>query len=148
LADGGVQGLLAGLDPKIRWLDKSLTLQVQTDHFTGSVNLDGRGLVLVPSLFIWPKIFTKLHQPWQPTLRYPPRGIAELWQPSNAGAFPALSAVLGRSRARLLTELRIPTTTADLAVRTGLTCGGVSQHLKVLRSAGLINAHRAGRNVF
>jgi hypothetical protein len=147
LANGGVQALLVDLDPKVRWLQESHILQVQTQHFSGSVDLDGRGLLLVPSVFIWPKIFTKLSQPWQPTLRYPPRGIGELWQPRRANPSAALSAVLGRSRTRLLTELRLPTTTADLAVRTGLTNGGVSQHLKVLRSAGLVNAHRAGRYV-
>jgi DNA-binding transcriptional ArsR family regulator len=147
LANGGVQALLADLDPKVQWLQESHKLQVQTQHFTGSVDLDGRGLLLVPSVFIWPKIFTKLNQPWQPTLRYPPRGIGELWQPSETSPSVALSAVLGRSRTRLLTELRLPTTTADLAVRTGLTNGGVSQHLKVLRRAGLVSAHRAGRYV-
>jgi DNA-binding transcriptional ArsR family regulator len=147
LADGGVHRLLANLDPKIRWCDVSHTLHVRTQHLSGSVDLDGRGLLLVPSLFIWPKIFAKLSPPWQPTLRYPPRGIAELWQPSRTSPPLALSAVIGRSRARLLSELRQPTTTADLAVRTGLTSGGVSQHLKVLRGAGLVNAHRAGRYV-
>src|SRR5580704_11007957 len=147
LANGGVQALLADLDPKVQWLQESHKLQVQTQHFTGSVDLDGRGLLLVPSVFIWPKIFTKLNQPWQPTLRYPPRGIGELWQPSETSPSVALSAVLGRSRTRLLTELRLPTTKADLAVRTGLTNGGVSQHLKVLRRAGLVSAHRAGRYV-
>jgi len=147
LANAGVQGLLADLDPKVRWLEESHTLQVQTQHFAGSVDLGGRGLLLVPSVFAWPKIFAKLSLPWQPTLRYPPRGIGELWQPSTASPPVALSAVLGRSRTRLLAELRLPTTTSDLAVRTGLTSGGVSQHLKVLRGAGLVNAHRAGRYV-
>jgi DNA-binding transcriptional ArsR family regulator len=147
LASGGVQGLLADLDPKVRWLKESHTLEVGTQHFTGSVGLDGRGLLLVPSVFIWPKIFAKLSQPWQPTLRYPPRGIGELWQPSKTSHPVALSAVLGRSRTRLLAELRLPATTADLAARTGLTSGGVSQHLRALRHAGLVNAHRAGRYV-
>lgn len=147
LASGGIRGLLADLDPRVHWLEKSHTLQVRTQHFTRSVDLDGRGLLLVPSVFIWPKIFTKFNQPWQPTLRYPPRGIGELWQPRKTSPSVALSAVLGRSRTRLLAELKLPATTADLAVRTGLTSGGVSQHLGVLRRAGLVTAHRAGRYV-
>ncbi|MEU7872786.1 ArsR family transcriptional regulator [Dactylosporangium sp. NPDC049140] len=34
-----------------------------------------------------------------------------------------------------------------MAQRTGLTPGGVSQHLAVLRASGLVSAHRAGRAV-
>ncbi len=147
LADGGVHLLLSGLDPRVRWNGETHTLDVTTQHFSGFVELEGRGLLLVPSLFIWPRIFAKLSRPWQPTLRYPPRGIAELWHPSETSTSGALSAVLGHSRTALLTELHFPTSTTDLAMRTGLSAGNVSQHLKVLRGAGLVNAHRTGRYV-
>ncbi|MFD0348248.1 ArsR/SmtB family transcription factor [Kitasatospora aburaviensis] len=59
----------------------------------------------------------------------------------------ALAAVIGRSRAVLLAELDTPASTSDLARRTGLTAGGVSQHLTALRAAGLVDAHRTGRYV-
>jgi DNA-binding transcriptional ArsR family regulator len=55
--------------------------------------------------------------------------------------------VIGRGRARLLVEMRSPSSTTDLARRTGMTAGGVSQHLTALRGAGLVATHRQGRTV-
>ncbi|MGW4945888.1 ArsR/SmtB family transcription factor [Actinoplanes sp. NPDC004185] len=55
--------------------------------------------------------------------------------------------MLGRGRTRLLLELDAPSSTTELARRTGMTAGGVSQHLSVLRAAGLVVAHRRGRSV-
>ncbi|MER5813318.1 helix-turn-helix domain-containing protein [Streptomyces sp. NPDC002033] len=40
-----------------------------------------------------------------------------------------------------------PATTTRLAARTGLSPGAVSQHLGVLREAGLVTSHRYGREV-
>ncbi|MFL6056417.1 MAG: ArsR/SmtB family transcription factor [Actinoallomurus sp.] len=59
----------------------------------------------------------------------------------------AIAAVLGRSRALLLTELEAPASTTELARRTGISPAGVSQHLTALRDAGMVSAHRAGRSV-
>jgi DNA-binding transcriptional ArsR family regulator len=58
-----------------------------------------------------------------------------------------LARVLGRSRARLLTALDAPRSTAELARRLELTTGAVSQHLSALRGAGLVTATRHGREV-
>jgi len=84
---------------------------------------------------------------WQPTLRYPPRGVAELWVTRTVSPTQALVGVFGATRARLLTELADPASTTDLARRTGRTPGGVSQHLTALKAAGLVSAHRVGRQV-
>ena len=40
-----------------------------------------------------------------------------------------------------------PSTTTDLARARGLSAGGASQHLAVLRDAGLVRSHRTGRSV-
>nr|BFE79594.1 hypothetical protein GCM10020093_021950 [Planobispora longispora] len=55
--------------------------------------------------------------------------------------------MLGRSRALLLAELEVPASTTQLSGRTGMSMGGVSQHLTALRDAGLVSAHRSGRYV-
>jgi hypothetical protein len=145
LTEGGTNLLFADLDPKVRWdVD---TLYVVNHYVNRSIALHGRGLLLVPSVFVWQRVFARVDEPWQPTLRYPPRGVATLWERTNADQPEALAAVLGRSRTLLLTELDTPASTTDLARRTGLTAGGVSQHLTALRAAGLVNAHRTGRYV-
>ena len=40
-----------------------------------------------------------------------------------------------------------PRSTTDLARALGVSAGGVSQHLGVLRAAGLVHGHRVGRSV-
>src|SRR4029453_846483 len=81
-----------------------------------------------------------------PQLAYPARGVATLWEQRRT-APDALGAVLGRGRTRLLAELGAPASTSDLARRTGMTAGGVSQHLTALRAAGLVAPRRQGRSV-
>ncbi len=44
-------------------------------------------------------------------------------------------------------QLQTYTATTDLAARLGVSAGGVSQHLRVLREAGLVRGHRVGRTV-
>ena len=145
LVEGGADALLNDLSPMVSWKDGTLT--VGHAHVSNSLPLEGRGLVLVPSVFVWPKVFSKTDSPWQPVLRYPPRGVATLWEQGGSPTSGALAAVIGRTRAILLTELDAPASTTELARRTRLTAGGVSQHLGVLRAAGLVSAHRAGRSV-
>jgi DNA-binding transcriptional ArsR family regulator len=145
LVEGGAQHLFADLDPQVTWATGTLQLEHRTAR--GARRLDGRGLLLVPSAFVWPRVFTVLNTPWQPSLRYPPRAVGTLWHARPTTVSGALAGVLGRSRATLLTELAAPASTTDLARRTGLTPGGVSQHLSALRTAGLVSAHRAGRQV-
>ncbi|MFE2407727.1 DUF5937 family protein [Kitasatospora sp. NPDC059408] len=145
LARGGAQQFLNDLAPQVSW--DSDTLSIGHHHTRGGHRLGGRGLLLVPSVFVWPQVFSISAPAWQPTLRYPPRGIATLWERRRHEPSRALAAVLGRGRALLLTELDEPATTAELAHRTGMTPGGVSQHLTTLRTAGLLTAHRTGRHV-
>ena len=145
LARGGAAELFNDLTPLVRW--EGGTLTVAHRHLHAAVPLDGRGLVLVPSAFVWPRVFSKTDPRWQPVLRYPPRGIATLWETGTAAAPGALAAVVGRGRAMLLAELAAPASTAELARRTGLSAGAVSQHLGVLKAAGLVSGHRAGRHV-
>ncbi|MBB5786433.1 ArsR/SmtB family transcription factor [Jiangella mangrovi] len=148
LAAGGAPQLFADLDPAIAWAGDTLT--VRHAHVSETRRLSGRGLVLVPSAFLWPHVASKTEEPWQPVLRYPARGVATLWErgrPDAPDALDALAAVLGHSRALLLAELDSPASTGELARRTGLTPGGVSQHLSLLRAAGLVTSHRTGRVV-
>ncbi|MFP3991829.1 winged helix-turn-helix domain-containing protein [Streptomyces sp. E11-3] len=145
-AEGGARRLFDDLDPQVGW--DAGALRMVHRRARGERRLDGQGLLLVPSAFIWPRIFSTVASGvGQPTLRYPPRSLGDLWQPRRTTAPEALAAVIGRSRALLLAELTAPAATKELARRTGLTPGGVSQQLTAMRSAGLVTAHRTGRLV-
>jgi DNA-binding transcriptional ArsR family regulator len=144
LADGGLERLFADLDPSIRF--RGDTLEVG-GRGQGHRDLAGEGLVVMPSAFIWPGVVLMLDPPWQPTLIYPARGIAGLWQAPSARPPAALGRLLGRSRARLLLALAEPASTTTLARRLGQSPAAVSQHLSVLRDAGLLTSHRVRRQV-
>ncbi|MEU0565541.1 DUF5937 family protein [Nonomuraea sp. NPDC005983] len=145
LAEGGAQRMLADLDAAVTWEDG--TLRVEHRYVSGDRSLRGLGLLLVPCVFAWPRVFSVTTPPYQPTVRYPPRGIATLWERRELDVPEALAAVLGRTRARLLVELDQPASTRDLAQRAGLSEPGVNQHLTALRRAGFCTAHRTGRYV-
>ncbi|WBB69459.1 DUF5937 family protein [Micromonospora sp. WMMD812] len=145
MASDGVDGLLNHLDPYVR-LDGD-TLHVEHLVCSGAVRLDGRGLLLVPSVFCGPRVWSNFGSPGQPVLRYPARAVATLWERDPSPPGRGLARVLGRTRAALLHELAVPTSTTELAERCRLTAGTVSAHLGALRDAGLVGTHRTGRFV-
>ncbi|GAA3114777.1 ArsR/SmtB family transcription factor [Streptomyces echinatus] len=146
LSTGGSRQLFSDLDPNLRWEDGRLGVRLRSNR-TGTVELDGRGLVLAPSAFAWPRVSLLTTPPWQPLLRYPARGTATIWESRPATPPHALARVIGRPKARLLALLHEPATTTQLAALTRLTVGGASQHLTALRDAGLVRPTRIGRSI-
>jgi DNA-binding transcriptional ArsR family regulator len=146
LTEGGAAALFADLHPSITWREAEATLHVELPY-QGHVTLAGRGLLLVPSAFAWVGPATITEPPWQPTLLYPARGIATLWESGGARSPEALANVIGRTRAALLAELDAPRSTTDVARLLGITPGGASQHLGTLHGAGLVARRREGRIV-
>jgi DNA-binding transcriptional ArsR family regulator len=144
LTAGGAIEVFEDLHPDVRWRDG--VLEVDRGH-DQEVDLRGRGLLLVPAAFAWPRIFAMTDEPWQPALVYTPRGIGTLWAPAEEGDGEPLAALLGRRRAAILTALRAPAATTELAERLGASPAGVSEHLGILRRAGLVRAERDGRRV-
>jgi DNA-binding transcriptional ArsR family regulator len=146
LAAGGAQRLFADLSPQISW-DPAGILRIDNRMADLAESLDGRGLLLVPTVFGGERVFSLTVAPWQPTVRYAPRGLGLLWQSSGRDVPSGLAGVLGPTRATLLAALGEPAATTDLAQRCGLTPGGVSQQLGLLHAAGLVSRHRVGRRV-
>ena len=144
LTAGGTIEVFAGLHRGVRWREGA----VEVDRFGDQeVDLRGRGLLLVPTVFAWPEVFAMIDEPWQPALIYTPRGVGSLWAPRREADPGALDALVGRRRAAILRALRAPATTLDLAERLSASPAGVSEHLGVLRRAGLVRAQRDGRRV-
>ncbi|MDN5861758.1 MAG: helix-turn-helix domain-containing protein [Pseudonocardia sp.] len=145
LATAGLASVLDGLHRSISWSDGVLAFG---GSYHGSAeDVRGRGLVLMPGVFIWPHTVAATDPPWQPTVVYPARGVGTLWPPGTGRSAEALGELVGASRARLLASLDGEVSTSALARRIGLGLPTTSEHLRVLRAAGLVTARRAGREV-
>ena len=64
------------------------------------IDLAGRGLLLIPSVFAW-DVWPRTDPPWDPALTYQPPGIGDLWT-TKPGRGDALDALIGRRRATIL----------------------------------------------
>ncbi|MEV4244779.1 DUF5937 family protein [Streptosporangium canum] len=143
LAVGGARELFSDLHPNVRWRGDRLRVTRPWDY---TEPIGGDGLVLVPTAFYWPDTAVMV-EPYQPMLLYPATGVGTLWASGPPPAPGALAALLGRTRAQILTALADPATTSALARRMTLTPGAVSQHLTVLADGGLVTRRRLGREV-
>jgi DNA-binding transcriptional ArsR family regulator len=145
-ADGGLTCVLERLHPDVTFAGDVLQID-KPHHCSHCLDLNGTGIVLVPCAFIWPTVLVECCGVDQPSLTYPPRGVAELWEDTASEVTDPLSALIGRTRAALLATLGLPRTTSQLAAQLGLSPPAVSQHLKVLKDTALVTARRRGRMV-
>jgi DNA-binding transcriptional ArsR family regulator len=143
LARHGLRRVLDELHPKIRWTSRGLSL---ADRSGRTVEAGERGLLLMPSAYLWPHLAAITEEPWLPTIVYPATGIADLWRTPPAPR-EALERLLGRTRAIVLTALDQPLSTTALAALTELSPAGASRHLLTLRDAGLVSTARHGHEV-
>ncbi|MFI8195658.1 DUF5937 family protein [Streptomyces sp. NPDC085942] len=145
LADSGLGGVLGEVSTRLSWNGSTLTVAgTRGDHRRV---LGGQGLVLMPSVFVWPEVVGGHEEPWQPGLIYPARGIGGLWSGAGGRTPETLGRLLGRARADVLCALDEPAGTSTLAHRLGLAPSSVSAHLSVLRGAGLLTSRRYGHQV-
>ena len=143
LAGYGLRRVLGDLHPRVRWTSQGVVVE---DGDSRTVDVGHRGLVLMPSAYLWPAVAAVLDEPWQPTIAYPARGVAELWSAPVAPP-DALARLLGRTRALVLASLDRPTSTTAMAEWLGLSPSSASEHLLILRDSGLIAASRRRHEV-
>jgi CRP-like cAMP-binding protein len=144
LAHEGAAAAFADLHPGVRFADDALLIDRSYEQ---EVDLAGRGLLLVASVFVAPDVWAMTDAPWQPSVVYSPPGVADLWAPPARAREAALAGLLGRRRAEVLARLATPVSTLDLATRLRASPAGVSAHLRALREAGLVSGRREGREV-
>ncbi|MFC7260420.1 ArsR/SmtB family transcription factor [Streptomyces lutosisoli] len=143
LAEDGIQEVFAHLHPTLRWEGDRLV----SPHLPLSApGPEGAGLTLAPTVFAVDCRLLAGDGTAPPALLYPARALGTLWERRDL-AGDGLARLMGRSRAQLLAHTSSPSTTTQLAARTGLSLGAVSQHLAVLRDAGLVTSHRYRREV-
>jgi DNA-binding transcriptional ArsR family regulator len=145
LAGGGLAALFADMSPLINVEGRRLFVELSV---TCTRSLNGVGILLIPSAFIFPRVIAILDRPPAPaTLYYPARGAGAMWFRSDNDAEDALAKLIGGTRAQILRALSEPTHTTALALRFGRSAGNIGDHLAVLRSTGLIARMRTGRHV-
>lgn len=142
----GIEFLLAGLHPKVTWESSELRIASDLDL---DVELDGRGLILCPSLFLPAKTCVLVRSERQssvPALVFSvPLDLNDLEsspEESEVEGDRALAALVGATRAAALRALSESGTTGDLSDRLGISLSGASKQATVLREAGLITTLR------
>jgi DNA-binding transcriptional ArsR family regulator len=143
LARHGLRRVLEELHPRILWTQDGISCE---DGSGRTVEVDERGLVLMPSACLWPNVATIVDEPWLPTIVYSARGIAELWEEYTAPP-DAVARLFGRTRALVLANLDEPVSTTALAAIIGVSRAGTSRHLLALRDTGLVSTTRHGHEV-
>ena len=147
LARAGPGALLASLQgPRIRWRPPVLEIGMPNQV---EMELGGRGLALVPSVFIGkdPSLHENPNDMDETPRLILPVADADgrrLWAASRGSA---LAALVGRNRAAVLQSIADGCTTTELARRAGISLAAASQHAAVLRGAGLIITRRQGSAV-
>ena len=145
LALGGLEELFKGMHRDLRYQNDKLT--VQTDSYWDGKKRN-RGILLLPSIFSWPDVFLTVRPPWQPTITYTSRGIADLWSDVGQATPDGLKRLLGDSRARVMSTLQKPQTTIEIAAGLKLSSAAASEQITKLWRAGILERTRIGRRVF
>ena len=143
LSEVGWSGALVGMHPQIAWAGDAVTIDRGAE---AAQALGGRGLLLVPSVFLGTGLAVTGESPWQPTIVYPSRGAGLVFEEADPPTDP-LAPLLGRTRAGLLLALATPSSTTQLAALTGASIGATGDHLRVLLDAGLLIRSRIARSV-
>lgn len=144
-----IANVLASLNPSSKVSNHPP--QVQFDKLqTASVPLRGRKLLLLPSVHTWPHLMVQFDDDRLPVVV---QFSASAWERRGD-----LSLSLVRDRLAVLSDpARLalcrhlasePSTTSELATRTGMTEPQVSRHVGRLRQVGLVRSERDGKMVY
>jgi biotin operon repressor len=139
----GPRALVDGLHPRLDW-DGS-ALRMRYDNKTRHWGLDGHQLALLPTGFAGPSVYFMTESAVGRAVWYAPRGYGRLWEPT--GPNDALAALLGPTRAAVLSLLAAPHSTGEVAEALKLAPATASHHLTTLRDAGLVVGERVGRRL-
>jgi DNA-binding transcriptional ArsR family regulator len=145
LASGGFSKVCSGLHRDVTLIGNELTVRT-VSHWDGRCR--NRGLLLIPSIFSGLHVSLTICPPWQPTIVYPCRGIADLVDGTNHQRAQGLDQLLGYSCAKIIANLKVPHTTLEMAAALKLSKAATSEQLTKLWNAGVLERRRIGRHVF
>ena len=75
----GVAAMLADMHPELSIHEDVLRIAKKRIDLHQDEHLAGEGLLLVPSVFVWPNVVFAVDQVRPPSLTYPARGVGNLW---------------------------------------------------------------------
>lgn len=144
-ASGSIS-MLMGIWPGTDWDPPVLRVPYPVSR---DLHLEGRGLILIPSMFLWNHPVAYADPALPPTLIYPIRPTSDLLRSEmmTSAVGSSLAALIGTTRARILGAVGQGATTSDLARRAGVSVTMASEHARVLRDAGLIDRRRRANTV-
>lgn len=142
---GGVPGLFATLNSRITLTGDSM---VFSHPVSGTYDLAGRYLVLVPLVAGDRMLMTHFDDPHQAWIGYPVTGAGQLWQGApDRACTDELAELLGPARAAIFRLTQHQCTMGALAAATGYQPATITFHCDRLQRAGLVEKHRQGRKV-
>jgi DNA-binding transcriptional ArsR family regulator len=146
----GIDQMLANLHLSIRWAPPWLTVGAN-DGAERSYICEGEGVAFVPSALMseHPIVFRPVDRsrPWL-VFYSAVHDLADLVRlHKEPNSFDAAARLIGQSRSDLLMTIaeRPGRPVKELAARVGISVAAASEHLAVLRQAGLIEGHRQGK---
>ncbi|WP_217709072.1 ArsR/SmtB family transcription factor [Nonomuraea rhodomycinica] len=145
MLDRAIQVNREGLRAVLPRLHHSAACEGDTVTVESAVDIDvdcPEGLIIVPSLFITDRVQCTTSEHWTPAIYYPASG-RYLWAAPPTPR--SLDRLLGTTRSRILAALTTPLQTTVVAGLVNVTAPTASEHLAILRDAGLIDSSRAGR---
>ena len=152
MAAGGVAAVLEGLGGGTRWDGETLHLPGAGLWSDGPVtcSLHGRGLVLAPSVLAEEPV------PWfpldesQPAVLLCPVSNPSATEGVGRSSADGLDRLVGRTRARIIrqvAESQRGRSTSEVSRDAAISAATASEHLTVLRDAGLVHSTRRGQRV-
>ncbi|WP_328876625.1 winged helix-turn-helix domain-containing protein [Streptomyces sp. NBC_00287] len=142
LMDRGLEGMLSGLGPWVRW-ERPVLYADYNPSVDRDLYLDGRGMLFVPAYFLLERPISFADPGLPPVMAIPLIHEPQAPPPSRA----PLTALLGRARAAVLHSVAHGATTGEIARAVGISASSASRHATALRDAGLITSRRHGASV-
>ncbi|MFF5794263.1 DUF5937 family protein [Paeniglutamicibacter sp. NPDC012692] len=145
-AQAGLAEMLNDVSSAMSFDTSRLSVHLATIQTDRSVGADGRGVMLVPTMFTR-RASAPIGLNEAPMVLYPARGQGAMWETERVVNPQAVAQVLGQTRASLLTALATPASSTELGIRFGVSTSAVNQHLRALREVGLLTSTRYGHSM-
>lgn len=147
LVTRGAAGLVDDFLPECRWDDAETAIVLDKEWSQTCDVAERGGMLLVPTVYGWPRVLVELAPPWPVSVMLPLRDMRQPEVPHAtdhevADGLRALGDETRLQITRLVAEQ--PRSTRELAELLRLSDSAVSRHLRTLAAAGVVDSQRDG----